>query len=465
MHRYRIQPACVVLALAFLLACGGPRPADVPLQHGEDPWTHGLEGTGADQRHQLCAIYRSFIGVGDLPGLEFSSGAGSVSRDGQRVVGKSNLETGVGEGFTWTRPGSGLKFWPSSSGDGIQPLGFYASPGGQPGNESEAAQVSADGTVVVGAGKSADSVWHAVKWTQSGIELIPEPSAPWAGRSEAYGVSGDGAVITGMGTTASTELGFRWTAAGGTELLTQPPAGSTLDRSWANGVSDDGKTIVGRMNIDGNPLYQACAWRSSTPGGALTPSLLSSLYSEAFSVSADGSVAVGYIYTEACCWRWNEIAGEWGPPQFLGTLVGTVGSMALDVDAEGRVVVGYSFNYGDFDDPADDVERGTVWLLDGLICPSGPQDASTLLSSVGLTAHAGWSLESIGGVTIDPTSRVIVLVGGGENPAHQPEGWVAHVPPWCLTPCPSRIEPNVPYLWPIPIRTFRGGPINPLGHQ
>jgi uncharacterized membrane protein len=460
MHRYRIHPASPVLALAFLLACSGPKPAEVPLQQVEDPWVHGLDKVGKDLRQQLCVQHRSFIGVGDLPGGEFSSGAGSVSRDGMRVVGKSVSDTPDGEGFTWTRPGSGVLFWPTSSGDGIQPLGFYVPPGGQPGLESEAMQVSADGAVVVGASKTADTIWRAVKWTYDGIELIPEPSAPWAGRSEANGVSGDGAVIAGMGTTSSTELGFRWTAAHGTELLTQVPAGSTLDRSWANGVSDDGMTIVGRMNIDGDPLYRACAWRSSSPGGTLTPYLLSNLYSEAFSVSADGSVAVGYVYAEACWWRWNGTG--WDPPQFLGTLPGTVGSMAFDVDAEARAVVGYSYNYGDFDDPADDVERGTVWFLDNAIFPQGPHHASTLLSGAGI-AHAGWSLNGAGGVTIDPITRVLVLVGGGVNPDGHAEGWVAHVPPWCLTPRPPRKEPNVPFRWPIPVRTFRGGPIDPHG--
>ena len=458
MHRYRIHPAWPLLELAFLLACSGPEPADVALQHGEDPWQHGLDRVGDKQRHQLCELQRSFIGVGDLPGGEFSSGAGSVSRDGKRVVGKGISDTPAGEGFTWTRPGSALLFWPTSSGDGILPLGFYVPPGGQPGLESEATQVSADGTVVVGASKTADTIWRAVKWTHGGIELIPEPSAPWAGRSEAFGVSGNGVVIAGMGTTTSGERGFRWTAARGTELLTQAPAGSTLDSSWANGVSDDGTTIAGRVGLDGDPLYRACVWRSSTPGGDLTQWVLSDLYSEAISVSADGSVAVGYIYSEAALWRWN--GAGWDPPRFLSTLPGTVGSMAFDVDAEAKVVVGYCYNYGDYDDPADDVERGTVWFL--TMCPRGPHDASTLLSSVGITAHAGWSLSSVGGVTIDPITRLLVLVGGGVNPDGHPEGWVAHVPPWCLTPCPPRIAPNVPFRWPIPVRTFRGGPIDPL---
>lgn len=421
---------------------------------------HGLDRVGDDLRHQLCERHRSFLGIGDLPGGGFASWASGVSRDGKRLGGKSISATPAGEGLTWTRPGSSLKFWPTSSGDGIQPLGFHVPPGGEAGIESEAAQVSADGTVVVGASKTADTVWHAVKWTASGVELIPEPSGQWAGRSSAFGVSGDGSVIAGMGTLPSGDRGFRWTAAGGTELLTQVPAGSVLDNSWANGVSDDGTTIVGRVGLDGEPLQRACAWRSSSPGGDLTLSVLSDVYSEAYSVSADGTVAVGYASSgagydiEACWWHWN---GAWGPPQLLGKLAGTSGSLALDVDAEGRAIGGYCYS------DTDDV--GTVWFLDGLLHTLGPHHAATLLSGAGITDHAGWSLDAVSGATIDPTHRVLVLVGAGVNPGGDAEGWIAHVPPWCLTRRPVRVprEPNVPFRWPEPWRTLRGGPIDPLG--
>jgi hypothetical protein len=60
------------------------------------------------------------------------------------------------------------------------------------------------------------------------------------------------------------------------------------------------------------------------------------------------------------------------------------------------------------------------------------------------------------GLDGDPLQRACV------DPERNPDGWAAHVPPWCLKQRPLRIEPNVPFRWPVPWRTFRGGPIDPL---
>jgi probable HAF family extracellular repeat protein len=468
MHPVRSSPAASgALILVWLTSCNTPVPPE-ELYPQHDPWLEGHAKVTDALLHELCRQHRSFVGVGDLPGGLVSSGVSALSRDGRRAAGKSS-STGSpaaeeGEGFTWTRPGSGIKFWPTSSGAGILPLGFYP---GLTGGESEATAVSADGTVVVGASKDASSVWHAVRWTANGIELVPQPALPWSDRSEAFGVSGDGSVIAGMGTTGAGERGMRWTAARGTELLSQAPAGSNFDASWANQVSDDGTTIAGRVGLDGQD-QRACVWKSATPGGDLTLHVLSDVYSEAVAISADGQIVAGHVQSdsnynvEACWWQWDPIGGAWGPAQPLSKLAGLAGSMVSDVDAGGRVVGGHSYDYGDFEDPLDDVEVATVWFLDGGLHTPGPHDAWLLLSSAGIGGHSGWSLNGVGAVTIDPTHRVLVLAGGGVNPQGDPEGWVAHLPPWCLVDRPLRIEPNVPFHWP-PWRPLRGGPIDPLG--
>lgn len=451
------------LFLAFFSAVGCTTP---PLDRYQpppgNPWLERVTKVDETLRRQLCESQRSFLGVGDLPGGEFASGASAVSRDGTRVVGKSVSDLAAGEAFGWTRPGSGINFWPSSSSAGLIALGCYVPPGGAPGIESEALSVSADGKVVVGSSKTADTIWRAVKWTEQGIELVPGPSGTWGGRSSASGVSADGGVIVGVGAVQAGEFAFRWSSASETESLTQPPAGSVCDHSWANNVSDDGTTIVGWMLLDGSDRSTACVWKSSSAGGPLTLHTLSGLNANAFNVSADGSVAVGYVGNdqdfdiEACWWQWDAAQGVWSAPGLLGKLTGMSGSWAFDVDAESRAIVGYSYDY------ATATDLGTLWFLPGAIHSQGPHDVSYFLTQTGLTAHQSWVLTIVTGVTHDPTTKSMFLVGGGNNAAGQGEGWIARIPPWCI-PLRRKLEPNVPYLFPLPFRTIRGGPIDPLG--
>jgi len=78
-----------------------------------------------------------FMGLGDLPGGEFFSMAFGVSADGSTVVGRGKSPSGI-EAFRWTAD------------DAMVGLGDL--PGGD--FLSEANAVSADGSVVVGAGRS-----------------------------------------------------------------------------------------------------------------------------------------------------------------------------------------------------------------------------------------------------------------------------------------------------------------------
>jgi probable HAF family extracellular repeat protein len=79
------------------------------------------------------------VGLGDLPGSDFSSRATGVSADGSVVVGESDSANGL-EAFRWTE------------GTGMVGLGYL--PGG--GFNSRALGVSADGSVVVGISYSAN---------------------------------------------------------------------------------------------------------------------------------------------------------------------------------------------------------------------------------------------------------------------------------------------------------------------
>jgi probable HAF family extracellular repeat protein len=79
---------------------------------------------------------------------------------------------------------------------------------------------------------------------------------------------------------------------------------------------------------------QSLTWLGTLPGG---------YYSEAYAVSADGSVVVGVAYNaarEERAFRWTASGGM----QDLGTLPDRSRSKAYGVSADGSVVVGEAFN-------------------------------------------------------------------------------------------------------------------------
>ena len=201
------------------------------------------------------------VGLGDLPGGFFGSVARAVSADGTVVVGGGNLAFGQGlntaEAFRWTSEGGMV-------GLGDLPGGVFA---------SIARSVSADGTVVVGVGNlnisnGASRTAEAFRWTSAGgmVGLGDPPGGDFF--SEATDVSADGSVIVGNGTSTSSPEAFYWTSNGGMqnlrELLIAGGATGLTDRrlTGASAVSSDGRTIVG-IGRDG--VGNREAWVATIP--------------------------------------------------------------------------------------------------------------------------------------------------------------------------------------------------------
>ena len=133
-------------------------------------------------------------------------------------------------------------------------VGIGQLPGG---NQSYAFGVSNDGSVVTGWGPNADGNSVAFRWTAQG-GLIPLGTLPTGTGSAANAISGDGVTVVGRADAAGFQRAFRWTAGTGlVDLNTYLPtlglnlAGWTL--TTANGVSADGRTIVGSGTFGGNP--------------------------------------------------------------------------------------------------------------------------------------------------------------------------------------------------------------------
>ncbi len=194
-----------------------------------------------------------FMGLGDLPGGSFSSGATSVSADGSVVVGSSAVATvlvpgrppfsqTLFEAFRWTQQ-SGM-------------LGLGDLPGGL--FDSDASGISADGSMVVGSSAVETvsshgeppfrTLYRAFRWTQGQGMISLGRLRNSDTTSVANDLSADGSVVVGMSgehpfREAEHGEAFRWTQGSGMVGLGELPGYSY---SHASSVSADGSVIVGQ---------------------------------------------------------------------------------------------------------------------------------------------------------------------------------------------------------------------------
>jgi probable HAF family extracellular repeat protein len=257
------------IAVGFQSSTDGPEAIrwssdGVPLSLGSG-FAHAasVDGSVVVGMRQILDVSQAFrwtqgsgmVGLGDLPGGAFASSASDVSADGSVVVGVGNSAAGS-EAFRWTSSTDFLTL-------GDLPGGAFS---------SAANAVSADGLVVVG--DSISSLGReAFRWTAD-TGMIPLgfiPSSSFSSFSVALDVSADGAIIVGRGrSTNSDGNAFIWDVAHGMRELQQvlvadygrgaELAGWTLVE--ATEISADGRTIVG-SGI--NPAGQAQGWRIVLP--------------------------------------------------------------------------------------------------------------------------------------------------------------------------------------------------------
>jgi uncharacterized membrane protein len=230
-------------------------------------------------------------------------------------------------------------------------IGLGVLPGAR---RSEAYDVSADGSVVVGSSPGND-VASVFRWTtEAGMAGIGPP-LPFGEGNIAHAVSADGSIVVG-----NAPGPFRWTTVDGFAYL---GAGA----SFAYGVSADGSTVVG----DG-----AYVWTEQT--GAIDIG-----GDAAYDVSADGSVAVGAWYGgEAAVW--DLVSGEHGrlkpvlEREYGLDLDGWMLFGARAVSDDGLTIVGSGLN------PAGDPEAWRVTLSELVI----PEPGTAGLVVLGLSALA-----------------------------------------------------------------------------
>ncbi len=287
---------------------------------------------------------------GALNAAAFSSHATGICADGAISVGHSVQSVTVGAN-TGNRSRAFMWFGSTPSS-----LGIAGSPPGNLGT-SFAYGISGDGGTIFGSSTTATSaVGQAFRWN-GGTGFTMLPALPGSGASSARASSYNAIVIVGD----SAGLPFKWTNTGGAGTTVQIPAIAHAPDGFgiASGVNTSGNVIVGAITSPdltdsslGFAIPQAVAFRS-TPAGTRSLGALPSSgaqTSEAFGVSADGTIIVGDSQTsgtlsaggvtEAFVWT-----PRWGMSRLADRLDGRVPEgvrldTATAITYDGRTITG-----------------------------------------------------------------------------------------------------------------------------
>lgn len=208
--------------------------------------------------------------LGTLGGAR--SWAFRVSADGNVVVGASDISdsSNTYHAFRWVK----------GANDGVSSNPEMYDLGTLGGNNSEALNVSDDGSVVVGSSETPDGSWRAFRWTaKDGMESVEAwlskagVSVPFNGDfEEASGVSADGSVV--VGTTTTKKAWLARVSSIGSGLITDIPAFQatlveTGTRSVQGSTSSTNLALFGahhRTILDSGLARSqdgACAWATA----------------------------------------------------------------------------------------------------------------------------------------------------------------------------------------------------------
>jgi probable HAF family extracellular repeat protein len=306
-------------------------------------------------------------------GNSFKVGSATLSDDGQVLAGRGDS----GFSMLWTASG-GAQTVPMAYANGISGNGqvVFGTDAGFPGQanrwsrSSQSAEglgylpasfqgsfafaANTDGSMIAGA-TFTNGGTRAFRWTSSGgmQDLgVLNPSGAYRA-SEAYGASGDGSVIAGYSTIGDegTVRAIRWTSSGGLQNL-GTLAGDTT--SWANGVSKDGTTVIGRSTNDGY-VNHAIRW---TEGAGMVGlgELAAGYESDARGANADGSLIVGTagVLAGNRAFIWSAAMGMVDLNAYLSQkhfdLGGVTFTDALTISADGSTILANGFTVQAFDD-------------------------------------------------------------------------------------------------------------------
>jgi probable HAF family extracellular repeat protein len=306
----------------------------------------------------------------------------AISPDGSIVAGQNLDSSGVVEAFRWTAG--------TMSG-----LGF---PGCASGCNSYVGGVNQQGVISGYVGNSPGPPYQPYTWL-NGV-ATPLGLLPGGTGAFVFGIGAQANVIAGSGDPGLTAIVWRnGVATALSNLSTATPYSS------AQGVSGDGRVVVGGSTYDANNLSRAVTWQGNT----ITPlPFLNAGDNESFAgaANADGSVIVGqseHLNMSSAAVRWvNGIPSSLGAPDRASP---------TSVSANGLVVAGYSI------DSSSEAFRWTP--------ADGYQNFQLLLNAAGVST-TGWNLN-------DATSFVVsgngtTFAGTGLDSDHRFQAFIARVP-------------------------------------
>lgn len=312
----------------------------------------------------------SFIPIGDIPN-HFESSAYGISADGMVAVGRVDtllpgtniIETApfrwtqedgmvslgkladtseyayavqtsaVGSVITGTDVGvHGFEAFRWTTASGMQGLGALPGP---PSLGSEATDISADGSVIVG--RLCGTLGSFI-WTETGGIVQQE------GEIEVNAISGNSSCLVGVSYEVGQEA-YLWTQGNG--LIT---SGMSIGRGVARGVSYDCSVVVGMAPLGVNDVFEAFRW-TQEDGMISLGSFGGEPGSDAWGVSADGSIIVGIGEDpdgEDVAFIWDETNGIRSLQEVLTglglNLDGWKLHHAFDISADGSSIVGFGDN-------------------------------------------------------------------------------------------------------------------------
>lgn len=307
----------------------------------------------------------------------------AISADGSTVVGSMMDGPINSQGFRWTESTGLVGLGRLYNGPSVGSL------------SSGAADVSADGSVVVGSSVYAGDKIYSTRWTaQTGLQALEQTSL-WSGAS---GVTADGSVAVGCISRTSNELSvaYRWN---GSFQDIGRWDGTRFAMTEAEGVSGDGRVIVGNGLESVNGQWQSVALRWDA-GTGLTK-IASNVDIEG--ITSDGSTVFGEYRDHHAAFVWQAGTGLTEIPPLSGQAGHCV---ALGGSADGSIIVGASGN------------SAFIWDAQ-----NGARDLTEVLTAQGVSLDT-WAVYR----AVDVSDDGRTIVGSAVGPGGATYGFIATVP-------------------------------------
>ena len=296
----------------------------------------------------------------------------NCSSDGSIIVGTADLTSGAAHAYYWDKGTSLATSLPITTGGSLGGIAMAC---------------SGDGSIIVGRDLHAGAADNAVWWDKTTTTLtnLANPN----GSADALGISSDGTTIVGTATDGSLNVQpVWWNKSTGAITFMSLPAGCTTSANNPMDSSSDGSFFAGTVQ-DGS-FNDVPTWWDKATGTPHTLNLLFGTGARAFAISDDGSTIIGWAFDAA----FNPVAVFWDRASGAVTALPRSGSSdgfdteAFGISADGTVAVGYDETSPSFFDVA-------AWWDFGAPPPGTPVALPPTIITMGSQLSMGFALLTI----------------------------------------------------------------------